>query len=56
MITTVKSTRGGDSKTSQCERGATREALTLQERGIRRVDSSTSWHERGAAGVKRETQ
>jgi hypothetical protein len=43
--------RGGHSTTSRCKRGATREALARQERGIRcnerGVDSTTSQQERG---------
>ena len=51
--------RHGDSTTSQCERGATGEAFTQQEKGCRAqhslVDLATSQHER-AAGANRDTQ
>ena len=57
---TMTATRGGNSTTSWRERGATREALPLQDRGVRRDDrgvhSSTSQHKRGTAGATREKQ
>ena len=56
---TMGAVRHESSTTSQCERGATREAFTRQENGgqaqHRHVDLTTSQHER-AADATRDTR